>query len=643
MLVRGEPHFPLMLQIPPLQHLTTLNRLSLRVSLAVGFGLVVSARPTPGAPTDAELAEIRQLARAIEARAAPPESAPGRWLPAERGGVTLPLATFRDQLFAYNEQVQIQLLGVLVAEQSYRAARGAFEPTLVTELEHADSLRPNTAEQSASQSGLNVFDQRNTTLSNGVEQLLPSNGRVRLGFNVFDLRNNLQLQNPDRTHPEYSTFFGLNLTQPLLKGAGRDASMSALRLAARESEMAFQEYRRQMMATVASAEAAYWTLYITDQEVAYAQESLALARTILSDTEKAAEAGRSTEAEALAARVAVLERESTLSLARQQRFEAGSTLLSYFSATPARSDADLPTAVAPPDPGASAHAHLCDGAFESNPDYLRRLTQVEIEGVRVAYAKNQNRLQLDLKASYGLNGLGDAFGSSLDDIGAGDYPAWSLGLQLRAPLGGDRVGLANLTAAQARKAQALLGLKEAETQLTVAMENATRAIETAKESYRASQAAVDLRAAILADERERLDAGRSNIRNVFEVEEEYERSKASALRALLDIQTASLQLELVTGSVLAERGWEVSYEQLRERTDTALAAATEAAATPQRPPTTDTESTDANPEIDDAPPPDRRPRPDPRAGGDGRGDGTSPSNPNRRGLFERLRSGREKR
>ena len=42
--------------------------------------------------------------------------------------------------------------------------------------------------------------------------------------------------------------------------------------------------------------------------------------------------------------------------------------------------------------------------------------KVRQEELRVAYAKNQRLPQLDLKASYGLNGLGSTPGESWDDV-----------------------------------------------------------------------------------------------------------------------------------------------------------------------------------------------------------------------------------
>jgi len=496
------------------------------------------------------------------------------WFPSTPEKVTLSLQEFRERLYTHNEQIQVQLIGVLLAEQNYIAAKGIFEPAFVTDIEHVRSLRPNNAEQAASQVGLADFDEKNTLFTNGIEGLLPSNARVRLGFNVFDLRNNLQLSNPDRRSPEYTTFLGANFTQPLLKDAGKTASLAAIRLAARESEMAFQDYRRQMMATVAGGEAAYWVLFVAHHESRIATESLQLARSIHTDTKKSLAAGRSTQAEVMAARVAVLERESNLSLTRQALFDAGNNLLAFISSKPVTSIDALPRTETPPQPSAATRDTLGDAlyrsAFASNPDYLRRLTQVEIEKVRVAFAKNQKRPQLDLKASYGLNGLGNAFDTSLDDIGSGTYPAWSIGLTMRVPLGGNKAGKAQFTASEGRKAQALLGLKEVETQLNVAIESAKHQIGVAHDSFEATRAAAGLREAILADERQRLEAGRSNIRTVFQVEDELNLSRTSALRALLGIQTARLQLELVSGTVLANRGWELSSEELGEKTRHAI-------------------------------------------------------------------------
>ncbi|MFV1995339.1 MAG: TolC family protein, partial [Verrucomicrobiales bacterium] len=498
------------------------------------------------------------------------------WSPESPARVTLSIDEFRRRVAEHNEEIQIQLIGAIIANKNYRAARGAFEPEFVSDYEHIDSRRPNTAEEQASQLGLDVFSERNNRFTNGIEGLLPTNGRMRLGFNAFNLRNNLQTLNPDRESPEYSLFFGANITQPLLRDAGVNAAMAAIRLAARESEIAFQDYRRELMTTLATAESSYWNVFASQQAHRYAAESVELAQSILADTGEAFKAGKASEAAVLAARVGVLEREAVFSNSRQLLHETVNTLLGYYSAHPLESEAEMPITSPPPRPGASVakidRDAVYNEAFDSNPDFLRRRKQLEIENIRVAYARNQKRPKLDLKGSYGLNGLGNRFSTSLNDIEGAQFPSWSVGVELRIPLGGNIAGANQLKAAQARKVQALLGLKQLEVELDIALDNAARQIETTLDAFRANRATVSLNERLLQDEREKLTAGRSSIRLVLEVEEDLSASRITVLQDLVRYEAANLQLELVIGSILADRGWEVSLERVNRDTAEIISA-----------------------------------------------------------------------
>ena len=104
-------------------------------------------------------------------------------------------------------------------------------------------------------------------------------------------------------------------------------------------------------------------------------------------------------------------------------------------------------------------------AYERNPDLLIRRTQVSQEELRVTYARNQRLPQLNLKGSYGFNGLGGSPGESHDRIGDSEFPAWSVGLEMRIPV---TVGIKEKReweAAKVTKTRALLALREVEVQI----------------------------------------------------------------------------------------------------------------------------------------------------------------------------------
>ncbi|MFT5107760.1 MAG: outer membrane protein TolC [Verrucomicrobiales bacterium] len=488
------------------------------------------------------------------------------WYPVSPGEVNLSLGAYRQRVLTHNETIQMHLLGVLIADKNYKAAKGIFEPEYVGTLERVDSRRPNTAEQRRNQGGIDVFEERNLLSTNGIEMRTPTNGQFRLGMNTFELQNNLQ----DRDPKEYSTFLGANVTQPLLRNAGSTAAMASIRLAGFESELAFQEYRRQMMVTIAAAESSYWNVFYASQQRKFSQESLAMAKSIHADLELAFEAGKATKTDVMAARVGVLERESNLSVASQRLFEANNLMISYYSGAPPSSAQQIAITDVPPRPPSSMKLNR-DTEFKMavnfNPDYLRRAKQGEIEDLRIKYAKNQTRPQIDLKGSYGLNGLGADRGAAGDDIGDREYPAWSVGVEMRVPLLGGRTLKNQLDAAKARKLQALLGLKQVEVQLYSAVDNVLRKAESTLASFSAHRAAVGLNESLLADARMSLEAGRIDIRTIFEIEQDLSESKDTALRDIVDYQNAKLERELVTGMVFFNRNWEVSRSKLQNDTD----------------------------------------------------------------------------
>jgi outer membrane protein TolC len=122
---------------------------------------------------------------------------------------------------------------------------------------------------------------------------------------------------------------GASVTQPLLK-FGR-APQTFEFVWPRSPDLAFQEYRRQLMLTVARTEAAYWDLYLTQEQERLSNESLTVAQTILTDNRNRVSLGRSSELEVLQSQAGVALRESRLNDARLKRSQGVSQLATLFS------------------------------------------------------------------------------------------------------------------------------------------------------------------------------------------------------------------------------------------------------------------------------------------------------------------------
>jgi hypothetical protein len=174
--------------------------------------------------------------------------------------VDLTLSGLVRRVLERNETIQSKVLDFEAQRQRSRGEWGVFEPELTGSLGHEVNNRKNTAEQQTSLLTPS-FHENNNLYESGLDALIPTGARLRLGYNLRDLHNNLQ---PLRgiTNSEYQSFFGVSVSQPLLKNFGTAATMAAIRLTAISNNIAFQEYRRGLMAVVSVAEGSYWNLFL---------------------------------------------------------------------------------------------------------------------------------------------------------------------------------------------------------------------------------------------------------------------------------------------------------------------------------------------------------------------------------------------
>jgi outer membrane protein TolC len=477
------------------------------------------------------------------------------------------------RVLEHNENIQARMLEVEINRRKYRGERGIFEPEFVASYDHQENKRENTTEQFLS-STTEIFQERNNIYNAGIESLIPTGARLRLGYTLRDLDNNLQtrpffFQRPSQvfSNGEWVTFVGASVTQPLLKNAGLTATLANLRLAAMNSEIAFQDFRRQMMLTLSTAEAAYWNLYMAQEQLLFFRESVALAASILQDNRERLQAGKGSGLEVLEAGAALALRRSKQEEAREKYFEALNRLSSMFASSPADSNRFLIAVDAPAlSDGPPGYGDVWVNAFELNPDYLAQRKRVLADNIRLAYAKNQRWPQLDLKASYGLNGLGDSAEASHDDITRQGFPSWSVGLEMRIPLGGGIKGKHELAAARVRQKQSLVALKEIETTIVNGLDTALHKVRRARDSVANYRTVVDFNQNLLESRLAQLAVGRVESRKVLEVEADLFEAKNAVVEALVQYQRALLELELIQGVTLRSRQLDLTQRELEAQT-----------------------------------------------------------------------------
>ncbi|MHB8519223.1 MAG: TolC family protein [Limisphaerales bacterium] len=468
------------------------------------------------------------------------------------------------RVMEYNETIQIRDLEWRISQRKVNAERGIFEPEFVGSYQRQQNLKKTTAEQQSLSLATPILNEKNNLYDGGVEVLLPTGTKLRLGYTLQDLSNNLQQR--FGLSKEYDTFAGVTFTQPLLKNGGVGPTMAAIRLAAGESEIAYQDYRRQMMLMLAQAESAYWDLYFFQEQYRIFGESVALAKTIMDDNKVRLQSGLSSELEVLEAESGLALRAARQNDAHHKLVDAMNRLTALFSGSGSYTNAlvqavDLPVLR---DADMDFFSSVRD-ALTWNPDYLSQQRQVLQANIRLAYARNQRWPQIDLKASYGLNGLGETMSSSWADVQTSHFESWTVGVEMRIPLGGGVRGKNELAAAKLRKQQALLGLKSAEVQLSSGLDTAIKRTAGLRDSVGDFQKASDFNERLLDAELARLTVGKTDSRKVLETEEKLSEARIAVLEALVAYQKAFLEWELGKGTLLKTRKAELTQAQLTDR------------------------------------------------------------------------------
>ena len=476
-----------------------------------------------------------------------------------------------ERILEFNESIQIKMLETEIAQKTLKAEQGLFEPAVVGTVDHIDNQHPNNVKEARSLL-TSELNERNTLYSGGLEFLSPIGSRFRLGVSFHDLQNNLQRQSSNlgtstNLHNEYESFVGVSLVQPLLKNFGVAATTVRIRLAAAASDLAFQEYRRQLMLTVARAESAYWDLYLTQEQERIAADSVGVAEAILTDNRHRLEVGRSSELEVLQAEAGLALRQARRSEASTKRFEGVSQLATVLAVPAVATNAmiraiDQPLMRELP----LTYFESSQQAFQLNPDYLSRKVQIQQETIRLGYARNQRWPQFDLKANYGFNGLGQSPSDSWDDVGRYDFPTWSVGVEMRIPVTGGVRERNEYEAAKLARQRALLGLKEIELQIGNALEASMFKTRGYRGNAQSFQVVVDFHQQLLSSQLDRLKVGRVDSRTVLETEEKVFEARIALLENLVQYQKAFLEMELVTGSTLAVRHLDITKPQLQAKT-----------------------------------------------------------------------------
>jgi outer membrane protein TolC len=359
-----------------------------------------------------------------------------------------------------------------------------------------------------------------------------------------------QLNNANRAGRYRSDGLDLALIQPLMRGAGWDATTAPLRL----SRLSEQANRLNLKATVAQTIsqiiATYRELLRAQEQLSIVQDALKRANTLLEVNKALISAGRmaefeivQTEADIATQQLGVEEAQNQLDTSRLALLR----LLALDLSTPIRATEALEAK-----PMQIDKREAFNLAQNQQPEYLATLLGSQQADLNLVIAKDSGRWQVDLVA--GANQIRNNYDN---DNGSGDNRSWDsyAGVQVQIPIGDISTRQAEVRARVNVEDQAIR-ITDARQELERSVNNVVRDLGTRWRQYEISQRAVELSRRKIEIEREKLSAGRSTNFQVLSFETDLRNAENTQLNALIAYLNAQTQLDLTLGMTL--ESWEIA-------------------------------------------------------------------------------------
>ncbi len=446
----------------------------------------------------------------------------------------------------------------LISRAKLRSSEGKFDPALTLAYTRDDNeedltgLNVTSGPQPADgliQPGLYTRNVRDFADAN-IGGITPWGLTYELGVTV----ENRQTSRNDYAD-RYSSFAGLSITQPVLRGFGTDVNLASVRLARADLAISKWAYARQVIETVTRVAEVYNELWFTGGNAEVERRSRSLAAQLAADNRRRAEIGVMSPLDVLQAETDVAAREERVLVAERRQAD-DENFLKQLVTNRVEDVLAIRLDIAPPPkaPGISQDrkADLA-AAVQNRPDFQAALLELQKREINVVFTRNAALPQLDLVASLGSNGIDNTLSDSIDRAVQNGALAWSVGGIFSIPIP-NNTGQGNLEAAKLEVARQLVELKRLEQSILVEADNAAGQVETASKRIDAARQARLLAAETLAAGETRLRAGAATTFEVLQFQRDLATAAISEIRAMADYNIAVARYHQATGTTLTRHG-----------------------------------------------------------------------------------------
>ena len=486
-------------------------------------------------------------------------------------GIELTLQAAVRRTLRNNPAIKVIMYDPAIAREDVRQSEAAFDATILATLalDRIDSQTGTTGPGTLTSSQTGQLhlpsapssvttDSKSIPLEVGVRKPLTTGGEIELAHGITR-----RDANTGSINPSYHQSLALTLTQPLLRNAGPDFALARIRVARMNQDLSIQAFRAAVMDEIVAVQTLYWQLVRARQELEIQQR-------LLERTEKTYEQvvarseidANKVEISQTAAQVAASK--AALLRAHKNILDIEDQLVSKMgdpSITLTDEDVIIPVTAPLTAELIVDAADQAAAALTYSPELAQARTAIKIDNVRVQVARNQTRPRLDLQASTAITGLDNNWGGAWNEAWGGDYINYNLALTFEWPIG-NRGARAALRSARHGRDKSIATLQNAVDQITLAVREAVRQINTTYRERSANQ--VTLKASeenlqALIDRQRYLEALSPSFLDLqLRAQENVAAAERSVLQATVDYNIAQAGLARAAGTCLVAAGVTIS-------------------------------------------------------------------------------------
>jgi outer membrane protein len=530
--------------------------------------------------------------------------------------------TLRDAIMAAlekNVDIELDRGNVRLMQYDIIAAQGFYDPETTSSILYNKSTRA-TAFRNA---GIN---QGNTVTSDSLTYNFGMRKNLERWGSVLDasFENQRLVSNTSTLTTQYTPALSFGITQPLFRNFEIDTARRNILIARRQLDLTDAQFRARVIAIIAQVQQAYWNLSLAINNERVRRDSVKLAETFLDNTKRQVEVGTLAQIEVVSAATSLESRRQEVFQAMNQVGIAENALKNLTAGGP--NDELWSSAIDPIEPFDLKNqtpmpvADAINLAHQNRPEIRQQNASKEMNKINIDFFRNQAKPQIDLVASYSINGLGGTpltttgpncdreiinpatgqpvcasvevaslngalvpvvntrpfdpaavdtapitnqfvggYGTALGNMFKNEFRTWQVGVQITLPLR-NRRAKAQLGRALEEGRQLDLQTRQLMQNIEVEVRNAVQALETAKMRVDAAQAATQYALQQLQGEEKRFAAGLQAAFFVLQRQNELSMAQIAELQAKADYNIATSNLQRVMSTTLSSNSIEIKED-----------------------------------------------------------------------------------